>query len=168
MPQFESDFFSSLIFWEVLSFGILLFVLYKYAFPGVLSALEEREKKIKDSLDQAEHHRSEAERKLKEYEAKLNAAGKEAEGILAAAKERAQRLMEENEQRMTAEAERIKGDATREIDHERRKAIQDIRSHTTDLALMVAEKVVQRSLNEADHRKFADEALEALSKSYQR
>jgi F-type H+-transporting ATPase subunit b len=168
MPQFESDFFSSLIFWEVISFGILLFVLYKYAFPGILSALEEREKRIKDSLDQAEHHRSEAERKLKEYEAKLNSAAKEAEGVLAAAKERAQRLMEENEQRMTTEAERIRGDATREIDHERRKAIQDIRSHTTDLALMVAEKVVQRSLNEADHRKFADEALEALSKSYQR
>ena len=165
MPQFESHFFSSLIFWEIVSFAILLFVLYKYAFPGILSALEEREKKIKDSLDQAERHRSEAEQKLKEYEAKLNMAAKEAEGILAATKERAQRLMEENEQRMTAEAERIRGDATREIDHERRKAIQDIRAQTTDIALMVAEKVVQRSLNEADHRKFADDALEALSKS---
>jgi F-type H+-transporting ATPase subunit b len=168
MPQFESEFFSSLIVWEVLSFAILFFVLYKYAFPGILSVLEEREKKIKDSLDEAERHRSEAEQKLKEYEAKLNTAAKEAEGIMAATKERAQRLMEENEQRMTAEAERIRGDATREIDQERRKAIQDIRAQTTDLALMVAEKVVQRSLNEADHRKFADEALEALSKSYQR
>jgi len=168
MPQFESHFFSSLIFWEVLSFAILFFVLYKYAFPGILGMLEEREKKIKDSLDQADRHRSEAERKLKEYEAKLSMAAKDAEGILAAAKERAQRLMEENEQRMTVEAERIKGEATREIDHERRKAIQDIRAQTTDLVLMVAEKVVLRSLNEADHRKFADEALEALSKSYQR
>jgi F-type H+-transporting ATPase subunit b len=168
MPQFESHFFSSLIFWEILSFAILFFVLYKFAFPGILSALEEREKKIKDSLDEAERHRSEAEQKLKEYEAKLNAASKEAEGILAATKERAQRLMEENEQRMTVEAERIRGDATREIDQERRKAIQDIRAQTTEMALMVAEKVVQRSLNEADHRKFADEALEALSKSYQR
>jgi F-type H+-transporting ATPase subunit b len=168
MPQFESHFFSSLIFWEVVSFAILLFVLYKFAFPGILSILEEREKKIKDSLDQAERHRSEAERRLKEYEAKLNAADKEAEAILAAAKERAQRLLEENEQRLTLEAERIKGDATREIEHERRKAIQDIRNQTTELALMIAEKVVQRSLTDADHRKFADEALEALSKSYQR
>ncbi len=168
MPQFESDFFSSLIFWEVISFGILLFVLYKYAFPGILSVLEERERKIKDSLDQAEHHRSEAEQRLKEYEAKLNAAGKEAEAVLAAAKERAQRLLEENEQRLTAEAERIKGDATREIEQERRKAVQDIRAQTTELALLVAEKVVQRSLTEADQRKFADDALEALSKSYQR
>jgi len=168
MPQFEADFFSSLIFWEVVSFGILLFVLYKYAFPGILSALEEREKKIKDSLDQAEHHRSEAERRLKDYEAKLNAVGKEAETILAAAKERAQRLLDENEQRLTAEAERIKGDATREIEQERRKALQDIRAQTTELALMVAEKVVQRSLTEADQKKFADDALEALSTSYQR
>ena len=69
-----------------MSFAILFFVLYKYAFPGILSALEEREKKIKDSLDEAERHRSEAERKLKEYEAKLNTAAKEAEGIMAAAK----------------------------------------------------------------------------------
>ncbi len=165
MPQFESHFFSSLIFWEVVSFAILLFVLYKFAFPGILSALEEREKKIRDSLDQAERHRTEAERKLKEYEAKLAAASKEAEGILAAAKERAQRLMEENEQRLMTEAERIKGDATREIDHERRKAIQDIRTQTTDLALMVAEKVIQRSLNDADTRRLADEALDALAKS---
>jgi F-type H+-transporting ATPase subunit b len=168
MPQFESHFFSSLIFWEIVSFGILLFILYKYAFPGILSVLEEREKKIKDSLEQAEHHRSEAERRLMEYEAKLNAAGKEAEAILAASKERAQRLLDENEQRLTAEAERIKGDATREIEQERRRAVQDIRTQTTELALMVAEKVVQRSLTEADQRKFADEALEALSKSYQR
>lgn len=168
MPQFESHFFSSLIFWEIVSFAILFFLLYKYAFPGILSILEEREKKIKDSLDLAERHQSEAEHKLREYESKLAAASKEAETILAAAKERAQRLMEENEQRMTAEAERIKGDATREIEQERRRAIQDIRTHTTDLALLVAEKVVQRSLAEADNRRFADEALEALSKSYQR
>ncbi|HEU4501385.1 MAG TPA: F0F1 ATP synthase subunit B [Nitrospira sp.] len=165
MPQFESHFFSSLIFWEVVSFAILLFVLYKFAFPGILSVLEEREKKIKNSLDEAEAHRLEAERRLKEYEARLAGASKEAEGILAAAKERTQRLMEENEQRLTAEAERIKGEATREIDHERRKAIQEIRTQTTDLALMVAEKVVERSLTDADHRRLADEALDALSRS---
>src|SRR4030095_9856676 len=140
MPQFESHFFSSLIFWEVVSFGILLFVLYKFAFPGILSALEERERKIKDSLAQGEIHRW-------------------------AAQERAQRVGEENEQPLIAEADRIKGDATREIDHERRRAIQEIRTQTTDLALMVAEKVVQRSLTDADHRRLADEALDALSKS---
>ena len=65
-----------------------------------------------------------------------------------------------------AEAERIKSEATREIEHERRKAIQDIRTQATDLALLVAEKVVERSLNDADHRRMADEALAAVAKNY--
>src|SRR5881296_120799 len=101
MPQFDTHFFSSLIFWEIVSFGILLWVLYKYAFPPILETLETRERRIKESLE-------EAERKLREYEAKLSAAGREAEAVLARAQDRAQSLMEENEQRLLAEAERIK------------------------------------------------------------
>ncbi len=166
MPQFESHFFSSLIFWEIVSFGVLLWVLYKYAFPPILDTLETRERKIRESLEQAERHRVEAERKMKEYEAKLSAASREAETVLAQAKERAQRLLDENEQRLVAEAERIKADAAREIEHERRKAIQEIRTQTTDLALLVAEKVVERSLTDADHRRMADEALAAVAATY--
>jgi len=166
MPQFESHFFSSLIFWEILSFGILLWVLYKYAFPPILETLDMRERKIRESLEQAERHRVEAERRMQEYEAKLNAASREAEAVLIQAKERAQRLLDENEQRLGAEAERVKGEATREIDQERRKAIQEIRSQATDLALLVAEKVVERSLNDADHRRLADEAIAAVAKDY--
>lgn len=165
MPQFESHFFTSLIFWEVVSFAILFWVLYKFAFPSILETLETRERKIKDSLDQAERQRAEAEQKLKEYQTKLANSAKEAEQVLAAAKERAQRLLEENEQRLTAEAERIKGDSTREIEAARRAAVQDIRKQTTELALMVAEKVVERSLTDADHKRFADEALEAVARA---
>jgi len=165
MPQFESHFFSSLIFWEIVSFGVLFWLLYKYAFPAILETLETRERKIRESLEQAERHRAEGERQLREYEAKLAAASKEAEAVLATAKERAQRLLEENEQRLVAESERIKAEATREIDHERRRAIQEIRTKTADLALQVAEQVVGRSLTDADHKRFAEEALVALSKA---
>ena len=163
MPQFDPRFFSSLLFWEFVSFGILLFLLYKFAFPPILEMLEQRERKIKDSLDQAERNRAEAERKLKEYEGKLAAVAQEAEIILNQARERAQRVLEENEQRLQADAERIKAEATREIEQERRRAVQEIRSQTTDFALQVAEKLVGRSLNEADHRRFAEEALQAIA-----
>lgn len=166
MPQFETHFFSSLLFWEVVSFGVLLWLLYKFAFPHILEALETRERKIKESLDQAERSRVESERKLKEYEAKLTAAAKEAEVILSQAKERAQRTLEENEQRLQADAERIKTDAAREIEQERRRAIQEIRSHTSDLALQVAEKVLERSLNDADHKRLADQALQSVANAY--
>ncbi|MEP6888600.1 MAG: F0F1 ATP synthase subunit B [Nitrospirales bacterium] len=167
MPQFESHFFSSLIFWEIVSFGILLWVLYKYAFPPILETLETRERKIRESLEQAERLRVEAERRMQEYEAKLTVASRDAEAVLIQAKERAQRLLDENEQRLGAEAERVKADAAREIDQERRKAIQEIRNQATDLALLIAEKVVERSLTDADHRRLADEALAAVVKTYQ-
>ncbi len=156
------------MFWEIVSFAVLLWVLAKYAFPPILETLDARERKIRESLEQADRHRAEAERKMQEYEAKLAAATKEAEALFAAARERAQRAQEENEQRLQADAERIKGDAQREIDAERRKAIQDIRNQTTELALLVAEKVVGRSLNDADHRRLADEALAAAAKQFQK
>ena len=165
MPQFDTQFFSSLIFWEFISFGILFWVLWKFAFPPILQTLDERERKIKESLEQADRHRAEAEQKMQEYEAKLKTASKEAEMVLAAAKERAQRIMEENEQRLRTETQRAKEDATREIEQERRRAIQDIRNQTTEMALLVAEKVVGRSLNDADHKRMADEALASVAES---
>jgi len=165
MPQFDTHFFSSLIFWEFISFGILFWVLWKYAFPPILQTLDERERKIKESLEQADRHRAEAEQKMQEYEAKLKTASREAETLLAAAKDRAQRIMEENEQRLRIETQRSKEDATREIDQERRRAIQEIRNQTTEIALLVAEKVVGRSLTDADHKRMADEALSAVAES---
>jgi F-type H+-transporting ATPase subunit b len=165
MPQFDTHFFSSLIFWEFISFGILFVVLWKYAFPPILQTLDERERKIKESLEQADRHRAEAEQKMQEYEAKLKSATKEADTMLAAAKDRAQRIMEENEQRLRAETQRSREDATREIEQERRRAIQDIRNQTTEMALLVAEKVVGRSLTDADHKRMADEALASVAES---
>jgi F-type H+-transporting ATPase subunit b len=166
MPQFDSHFFSSLIFWEILSFAILLWVLAKFALPPIMEALESRERKIRESLDQAENNRSTAERTLKEYETKLQNAAKEAEAIVTEAKQKAQQLLEENEQRLRAEAQRIKDETTQDIERERRKALQDIKETTADLAVMVAEKVIGRSLTDADHQRYAQETLaEVLAQS---
>ena len=166
MPQFDTHYFSTLIFWEVVSFAILLAVLWKFAFPPILQTLEERERRIRESLEQADRHRAESEQKMLEYEAKFKAASKQAEAVLEAAKERAQRVMEENEQRMKVETQRYKEDATREIEQERRRAIQEIRNHTTAIALLVAEKVVGRSLTDADHKRMADEALASVAEQF--
>ncbi len=163
MPQLDTHFFSSLIFWEIVSFAVLLFVLAKYALPPILETLEARERKIRESLEQAERHRVEAEGKLQEYKAKLSAASKDAEAVLVQAKERAQRLLEENEHRVTAETERMKTEALREIEQARRRAVQEIHSQTADLALLVAERVVEKNLDKADHRRLAEEALRAIA-----
>jgi F-type H+-transporting ATPase subunit b len=163
MPQFDTHYFSSLIFWEILSFGILLWVLYKFALPPILETLETRERKIRESLDQAEQNRIAAERKLKEYESKLQAAAKEAEILMVEAKQKAQRMLDENEQRLRAESQRIKEETSQDIERERRRAIQDIRNQTAELAILVAEKVIGRSISDDDHHRLAQEALAAVS-----
>ena len=165
MPQFDVHFFSSLLFWELVSFGILLWVLYKFAFPPILDALETRERKIRDSIEQAEQNRLTAEQRLAEYEAKLRGAAREAEAVVAEAKAKAQRLLEENEQRLRTESERIQAETAREIERERRKALQDIRNEAADLALTVAERVLERSLSDDDHRRLAREAVQAVAES---
>ncbi len=162
MPQFDSQFFSSLIFWELISFGVLLWVLYKFAFPPILEALETRERKIRDSLEQADADRLAAEQRLREYEAKLKGAAREAGAIVADAKTKAQRMLEENEQRLRTDSERIQAETTREIERTRRKALQDIQREAANLSLLVAEQVLGRSLSDDDHRRLAQHALQAV------
>jgi F-type H+-transporting ATPase subunit b len=168
MPQFDTHFFSSLLFWEWVSFGILLVLLYKYAFPGILSVLDERERKIRESIEAAERSRAEAERRMAEYEARMQSAQKEAAELVVQAKLRAQQMMEENERRMSAEAERIKATAAREIEHERRQALEEVRRYASELGLLIAEKVLERSLTDADHQRLADEALTAVAKDLEK
>ena len=62
MPQFEQvEVFHSLIFWSLISFGILFFLLKRFAFPPILEVLEERENKIRSEIGDAEKLRQEAE-----------------------------------------------------------------------------------------------------------
>lgn len=166
MPQFDSHFFSTLIFWEIISFAILLFILAKYAFPPILQTLDERERKIRDSIESAERRSAEAEQRMAEYEAKMKASRKEAEEMILQAKARAQQMKEENERQLSADAERIKTAATREIEQERRKALDDVRRYAGELALQVAGKVLERSLTDADHKRLADESLAAVAKDF--
>jgi F-type H+-transporting ATPase subunit b len=168
MPQFETHFFSSLIFWEIISFAILFFLLSKFAFPRILSTLDERERKIRETIEAADRQRAEAERRMAEYEIKMKAAEKAAEALVEQAKLRAQHLLEENERRLTQEAERIRTSTAREIDQERRRALEDVRAYATELALRVAEKLVERSLTDADHKRLAEETLSAVARDYQK
>jgi F-type H+-transporting ATPase subunit b len=168
MPQFDTHFFSSLIFWEIISFAILLFILAKYAFPPILHTLDERERKIRESIESAERRSAEVERRMAEYEAKMKASQKEAEEMIAQAKARAQQMKEDNERQLSADAERIKATAAREIEQERRKALDDVRRYVGELALQVAGKVLERSLTDADHKRLADESLAAVAKDYEK
>src|SRR2546428_13502551 len=127
MPQFDTQFFSSLLFWEWVSFGILLLILYKYAFPWILENLDARERKIRETIEAAERQRAEAERRMAEYDARIRAAQKGAEEVIAQAKVRAQQMMEENDARVSAEAEPINANAAPQIEQQRPQPLAAVR-----------------------------------------
>jgi F-type H+-transporting ATPase subunit b len=163
MPQFDTHFLSPLLFWSIVSFGILLFLLKRFALPGILEMLEIREKKIKDSLDQADRLKQEAQQLLSQYEAKLKSVHEEGRAILEKARMQAQHQLEENERRMEQETQRMLADARSEIQRDQQQALQEIRRTAVDLTLLAAEKVLARSLTDADHRRLVDEAVREIT-----
>ena len=163
MPQFDTHFLSPLIFWSLVSFGILLLLLYKLALPPIVAALDAREQTIKRNLEEAERMRSEAEQLLNQYKARLKQAQEEAEKFLAEGRQQAQRLLEENQQRVSQETERMMAEARQEIHREQQKAVDELKRHVVDLTLLITEKILGRALTASDRLRLIEEPLEELA-----
>jgi F-type H+-transporting ATPase subunit b len=163
MPQFDTHFMSPLIFWSLVSFGLLLGLLYKFVFPPIIKALDDREKTIKGSLERAEQIRKDAEQLLAEYRSRLKRADEESEKILAETQHRAQRLLEENQQRIVQETGRMTAQARQEILREQQKAMNELKRYVVDLTLLATEKILKRSLNPSDHLRLIEESLEEFT-----
>ena len=65
---------TSLIFWEVITFFILLFLLVRYVYPPIRKQIQERQAEIERSIDEAEKTRAEARELLAEYRRQIEEA----------------------------------------------------------------------------------------------
>ena len=134
-------------------FVLLLVILAKTAWPAILKAVEEREKKIQAQLDDAAKANAEAQRVLAVYQQQLAAAREEAQAIVAAGRQAGERLREELVAKGRAEQEELLVRARREIGLEKDKALVELRREAVELSIAAASKVIERNLdNEADRR----------------
>ncbi|HXC61274.1 MAG TPA: F0F1 ATP synthase subunit B [Nitrospiria bacterium] len=163
MPQFDTHFLTPLIFWSLISFGLLLGLLSKFVLPPLIAGLEERKKTIKGNLEQAEQMKKDAEQLLIQYREKLKRAAEEAEKILAETQQSAQRLLEENQQRIGQETERMIAEARQEILREQQKAMNELKRYVVNLTLLVTEKVLRRTLNDSDNLRLIEESVEEFA-----
>lgn len=163
MPQFEQvSVFGSLIFWSLLSFGILFFLLKKFAFPPILDALEEREKKIRDDIQDSEKLKEDAQTIKTELEETLKAAHGKAETIVQLASDEAKKLQAKNLQETEAKVQQVLKDAEQEIQSSRDKLLQEIRSYTAALTIASTEKFLKKALDDADKKKLVEESIEQV------
>jgi len=168
MPQFDTSFFSSLTFWSVVSFTILMAGLYKIGLPPILDMLAQRERKIKDDLDRADEARREAEARLADYERRLKQAQTEAHAILEEARRQAQRQLDESQKRAEQQATAMVRDAQDEMAREQGRLRDELRAETVGLVMAVAEQILSRRLTAEDDRRLIDEALAAAQSGWSR
>jgi len=151
-----------LFIWTILTFLVLVGLLTKFAWRPLLLALESRQQKIQQALDDAEKAKQELERLNQESAQIIRQARVEADQIVAMSRSDAERLREEMRQKARAEADGIVKSAERQIQLETARAIQQIRHEAADLSVAIASKLIQRNLTKEDNEKLIDDALKQL------
>ncbi len=152
-----------LTIWTIVVFGVLLWVLKKFAWKPMLEGLQGREARIRGVLDEAQTARDEAQQLREQFQTEMNKLQDKVREMM----DEARREGQQNKDRMVAEGkveiQAEKDRARREIQTEREQAVQELWSQTAQLATLVSAKVVGRSLNGDDHRNLVDEAVAELT-----
>jgi F-type H+-transporting ATPase subunit b len=169
MPQFEQiSIFSSLIFWSIISFGIFLFLMKKYAFPPIFQILEAREKKISGDLQSAEDIKAAAEKLKKDFEEQLKAAHDKAVTIVQLASEESRKNQEKALEETQAKCRQMLKEAEQEIQTSRNQILAEIRGYVSALTITSAEKIMKRALTEDDKKRLVDESIDEVVASLEK
>ena len=150
-----------LIVWTTVSFGVLFFLLAKFAWKPIMTAIDERERSIEDSLLKAEAAKEEMARLTSENEALLKQARAERDVILHEAKRLKDQIVSDAKDIAHKEAARMIELARVEINNQKAIAMADVKNQVATLSLEIAEKVLKQQL--ADQKK-QDELVSQLLK----
>jgi F-type H+-transporting ATPase subunit b len=153
---------TGLMIWTLLCFAITFFVLRRYAFGPVQNLIDERRKRIREALEEADRVRDEARRLLEEHRGLMADARGQAEEILAEARKVAESQRERLRDELEADRQRRIEETTRQIESETARALGQIRNEVADLTLVATQKVTGKVLDETDHKRLIEEAIGEL------
>jgi F-type H+-transporting ATPase subunit b len=157
---------SGLLFWMLLSFGVVFVVLAKFGFPVIVKMVEDRKAYIDRSLASA-HEANEQLAHLKEEGAAILAQAREEQArILQEATEARNRMIEEARREAQIEGEKTLEEVRRQIQAEKDDAIRGIRRQVAVLSVEIAEKVLRKNLeDDARQMEMIDRLLDEVSES---
>jgi len=145
---------------QIVNFVILFVLLYLVAYKPIMRMLDERSRKIKDSMEQTELIKEQAAHAEEEVKKQLEAAGKEGQEVITRAVRTGEETRQKAQQQAKQEGEALITRARAEIQRERDDAIDELRKEFADLTILAAEKVIDRSLDKKAHRQLIDKVLE--------
>jgi len=147
------------IFWGGLVFIILLVLLKKFAWKPMLTAVNEREQSIKDSIELAEKTKVEMETLKSQNEDLLKEARIERDKMIKEATDTAKKLVEEAREEGKTQQAKIVADAQKVINAEKAAAISELKTQVASLSLEIAEKVIKGELSSDDKQKALAEQI---------
>ena len=151
-----------LMFWTIVVFLLLLAVLWRYAYPALLGAVEARERALQEQLDEAERNRAASVALLAEHKKLLAEARTQAHGLLVEARTSAEKERALAMEKTMQEQQQLLERARREIGSERDRAIAELRAEAVELSLAAASKLIGQRLDTDTDRKLVQEYLAGL------
>lgn len=145
---------------QLISFLILFLLLRVVAYKPITRMLDERSRRVKESLEQAELARKQAAEAEVAVKKQLEAAAREGQEVINRAVKTGEEVRQAAMEHAKQDAERLIGRARTEIQNERDEAIDSVRREFADLTIMAASKVVERSLDRKAHKELIDKVLE--------
>lgn len=153
----------ALLIAQLFNVALVIWLLSMFLFKPVLNMLNERTRRIQDSLKDAEQVKEQLARANQDYDAKLAQARQEAAGILAQAQERAKLQEQEIITQARAEADRIRAEARKQSEQERDQLLGDLKNQMADLVTVTASRVLGEELK-SNHDKLIAESLASLGR----
>lgn len=152
-------------FFQIFNTILVFWIIKKLLYKPVMKIVNQRESEIKANIEEGERTKADGIALKNEYEEKVGLAKREGQEIIKQATLRAENKSEELVSVAKQEADHIKLKATDDIAKERQKAMNDIKSSVSDIALLAAAKVIENDLDKAKHEeiinKFINEVGEA-------
>ncbi len=154
-----------LAFWTVLIFLILLFILKKVAWKPILTALDERETKIKESLELAEKAKQEAAIMIEENKKSMAKADEAAQKVLAESKAYAEQVKEQMLEQSKIQADKMIADASAEIERKKQEAFTELKNQVAEISVQIAEKIIQKNLDPEKQKEVIDSYIKDIRKN---
>ena len=154
--------FNATLVAQIINFLILMVLLAKFAYKPLIKVLEERQKKIADSIESAELAKVEAEQLKKDYQEQLSTARKEAQALVDKAVKLAEQSKEDILEEARQEHARILKTVQAEIAREHEQALTQLKSEVVSLSMAAASKIVAQNLDTEANAKLVNDFIENL------
>jgi F-type H+-transporting ATPase subunit b len=151
-----------LTIWTAITFLLLLVILSKFAWGPIVKMLDEREKSIREAIEQAKKERLEAEKLLADQKSALAQAQREAADLAQKSKQEVEVLRADLTAKARKEADDLVASARKQIQDEKAKALAELKSQVADLAIDAARRLIQSSLDEKSQRALVEEYIATL------